>query len=355
MNNIITMRRLVEIMAQQSGIPAEQIDRFLKNFTALIAETLAGRQSASINGVGEFSVAANGKIMFKPDEALAKDINSPFDIFQPEVLADSITVEQLNQPLSTEPAAPEVPQPEPAAEPELEPEPEPEPQPAPVPLPEATIASEPAQAKPEPQQYEESCEEEQYEESYAEEPYAEDYREAKFPAFWTIIGLLVGLILGIGIGFFMHDPIEKLLEPSLEDEQTEIIEAEEMDFDMAEPADAAPAVDDAATTQQAAQPAVADTDTLAQNANPQASEVKYETVKPGTSLANLAKKHYGERSYWVYIYLENQKAIKNPNRIPQGTRLVIPPIEKYATQATQAERLDAARKKVSEVLSKYPN
>ncbi len=395
MNNIITMRRLVDIMAGQSGIPADQVERFLKAFTSLVAETIAEGGSVSINGVGEFSLAAGRRVAFRPDAQLAKDINSPFDIFQPEELATDITVEQLSRPVAeateaaeaakatevgalaetmVEPATVEqtvtvdvpepLPEPEPEPEPELEPEPEPEPEPElepePDPEPEPEIVAEPEHdpiAAVFAQKDEESDE---YDGAYEDGGYDEDYQESKFPIFWTLIGLLVGLLLGVGIGFFMHDPIEKMLEPSLDAEHVAAVEAEEEDFDMMEPEMEVMTVEEGALEpagEPVAAPAVASEPEkpASQPSATEASNVTYETVKPGTSLANLAKKHYGERSYWVYIYLENQNVIKNPNRVPQGTRLVIPPLEKYATQATQAEKLEAARKKVSEVLSKYPN
>ncbi len=393
MNNIITMRRLVEIMAQQSKIPAGQIDHFLKCFTSLIAETLADGQPVCINGVGQFAIAADKSITFKPDENLARDVNSPFDIFEPEQLAEGITVEELDSPLretsqsepviepaqraQNEPSSvsvaddapvdkyPDKPKPEPRIEPMVEPTPEHEPVITQVLKPQSEPKTTPVAIQ--------TAQEPEYAEEKAYDEYADEYSETRFPTFWTLIGLLVGLILGIGIGYFMHDPIEKLLEPSLDEEQVEYTESVEDGIGITEPYDdsllssddtlsqsveevaaVAEVVDEKPTV--AAEPEKPADQAPAQNApNASTAEVKYEIVKPGTSLANLAKKYYGERSYWVYIFLENQNVIKNPNRVPQGAKLVIPPLEKYATQSTQAEKLEAARKKVSEVLSEYPN
>ena len=47
------------------------------------------------------------------------------------------------------------------------------------------------------------------------------------------------------------------------------------------------------------------------------------------SLAAIAKRKYGHRAFWVYIYEENRERIYNPHNIPIGTRLSLPPAKKY--------------------------
>ena len=48
------------------------------------------------------------------------------------------------------------------------------------------------------------------------------------------------------------------------------------------------------------------------------------TVVKGDTLQKISKKVYGTTKKWIALYKANQKAIKNPNRIFPGQKLVIP-------------------------------
>ena len=175
-------------------------------------------------------------------------------------------------------------------------------------------------------------------------------------ALWLIWSAVIGILIGIAIGYFLHDPITKAIEPSAipteqptEDQDSALI-AEEV------------AVGAAAVTEtdSVAEATTAPADTIAapapkaETAAATQSVEKWDTIRAGNSLGTMAKKHYGNNVYWVYIYLENESQIPNPNRISAGTRLKIPPLSKYATAATEEENKAAAQKKVNQILSKYP-
>ena len=49
-----------------------------------------------------------------------------------------------------------------------------------------------------------------------------------------------------------------------------------------------------------------------------------EVVKRGTTLAQIARRHYGETDYWVFIYEANRDRISDPGDLEVGTELVIP-------------------------------
>lgn len=59
------------------------------------------------------------------------------------------------------------------------------------------------------------------------------------------------------------------------------------------------------------------------------SKPRYDTIKRGVTLRNLATKYYGNGDYWVYIYQANKSKIRNPNNIPIGTALVMPSLSTY--------------------------
>ena len=67
-----------------------------------------------------------------------------------------------------------------------------------------------------------------------------------------------------------------------------------------------------------------------------------EVITPGVFMTKIALKHYGNKVFWVYIYEENKDRIKNPNKIPVGTRLIIPDKSKYGIDASDPASVEKA-------------
>lgn len=59
---------------------------------------------------------------------------------------------------------------------------------------------------------------------------------------------------------------------------------------------------------------------------PQPKKRVTEIVKAGSRLAQIARRHYGNPDYWVYIYEANKDKIANPSKVTPGLELVIPDI-----------------------------
>ena len=78
-----------------------------------------------------------------------------------------------------------------------------------------------------------------------------------------------------------------------------------------------------------------------------------DTVRTGNFLSRMARRFYGNSHFWVYIYEENRAKITNPNNVPEGTVVVIPPAEKYGIDAQNPESVEKARRKEGQVLSAY--
>lgn len=76
-----------------------------------------------------------------------------------------------------------------------------------------------------------------------------------------------------------------------------------------------------------------------------------DTIKPGTNLYRMSRKHYGSDKFWVYIYEENKAKYPNPNTIPVGAVLHIPQLEKYGAKAGDPASLAAAKKKQGEIFN----
>lgn len=76
-----------------------------------------------------------------------------------------------------------------------------------------------------------------------------------------------------------------------------------------------------------------------------------DTIRSGTNLYRMSRKHYGSDKYWVYIYEENKAKYPNPNAIPVGAVLRVPRLEKYGVKAGDAAGLKVAKAKQAEIFN----
>lgn len=85
------------------------------------------------------------------------------------------------------------------------------------------------------------------------------------------------------------------------------------------------------------------------------ADYKYETatIESGMTLRMLGLQHYGNKSFWVYIYEENKDKIKTPNNVPLGTVLSIPPREKYGIDAKSPESVKKARQIEEQIFKQF--
>lgn len=168
-----------------------------------------------------------------------------------------------------------------------------------------------------------------------------------------IIGMLVGLALGACGVYFAIDYIF----PTMPQTQHNAIEEAELIHEIQLDSIAAPLADDSVKATTASVATIADTikpaETQASTPSQDAPLVK-DTVRPGYLLNDMAKKHYGNKCFWVYIYEENKAKIANPNRVGPGLVLVIPPAEKYGIDSSSNASIKAANEKAGKILTKYP-
>ena len=76
-----------------------------------------------------------------------------------------------------------------------------------------------------------------------------------------------------------------------------------------------------------------------------------DTVTTQIVLSTLSDKYYGSPWFWVYIYEENKSFISNPDNVPPGTAVVIPPAEKYGIDANDPASLKKAQRRSWEILT----
>lgn len=378
MNSIITLNRLSELVARACGVKIAEAEAYLKAFMETAKLALGQDGFLAVKGIGIFKVEEeNGerKVVFQPDNDLAENVNGPFAMFTPEELAPGASIENLDidiaidDPDFMETETPDESEPSESSDKSGEIESSED-------LASSHEVSEdsatPAQPEPEPlTKYTEVNEgseetelranlaaaygnnssqtdhaEEDYTDEYENEYYDDEYDDShkKFPVFWTAWALVIGLLVGLAIGFFAHDPICELLEPTVLEQEEEIYFEEEESATSEIPSD---------TNQDAVQEPVEETPAPAQTSTvSDTSTDVYDTITERTFLTHLAQKHYHQKDYWVYIYLENQDIIGNPNTVKAGTRVKIPPLSKYAKHASDAENLREAKALAAKILNK---
>lgn len=72
-------------------------------------------------------------------------------------------------------------------------------------------------------------------------------------------------------------------------------------------------------------------------------KAKQVTVTAGQRLTTISLTEYGNKAFWVYIYLENKSKIHNPEVLAVGTKLSIPPASKYSINSNNPNSIQRAK------------
>ena len=401
MNQKIPFHQLSSRIAAATGISEDSAEIFVKNFFDILSDELIKGETVRIKGLGEFSLCDDGaekSVRFTADKDLAETLNAPFAMFEPVTLNDEVTESMLavdeeepaiseSQPSEEVVASPEelvataegqtpasplnenagtIEQVEPYATPtsvvtdgctpntpeEIEntPETKVETPAVETSIPSAEKAEETKPKADMPVSIIEPLE---------EEPEVYVTTEAKQPSegnFW--IGLIIGLIIGLAIGACgVYLAIDRLFPGGRAQTETvtaedPLIQNEEAEAESVQPTDSA-ATSEVAEIAPAPAPEQTQEIAVAVNENT-APKIRKDTVRRGYLIHDMAKKFFGSKDYWVYIYEENKSKIGNPNNMQPGVVLTIPQPEKYGIVPGDAESLKKARQKAGEILAKYP-
>lgn len=190
-------------------------------------------------------------------------------------------------------------------------------------------------------------------------------------AFWwgALAGFGVVVVLGVAAWFFLRgDGGIKIGEYTLSLIDSEVFASQEPENKTAdtvvvsEPMDTAavvePVEEDTLLDEPVAQPAESvkpvqpEKKVTPAPVQPAAKPV-VETIRSGVFLTTLARKYFGHKTFWVYIYEENKGIITNPNQVPIGTRLIIPDASKYHIDAKDPHSVETAKALAVKILSKY--
>lgn len=391
---IVSLHEITGRLAAETGCGPEIAGTFLKEFSAVISQGLAADGVVSVARLGIFRVVSdvngNPSVEFAPDASLAGKVNEPFAMFESVELADSLTESELNPPGEAQPEAEEMPE---AAATGIMPPPLPPrflrkekvaaPQPEDemrAPLAESQsqeihtgqeAAAEDGNATSPPREDLSVQDPVSYPPVYSGEPQPQTdanplavrlepessvtIQRVGHTTLTLVVTAIAACLLGLILGYLSYKWLNNNLPGNvefLEDgilirHDSGIVEEEIVPFDNAAedslemvrdiPADSS-AVPEAAETpaQQTAQPA--------------APAVVTDTVGPGNYLSVMARRHYGNAKFWVYIYLENKDKIRNPDNLEDGMVLVIPPASKYGIDASDPASLKKAEKEAYKVM-----
>jgi len=349
-DTIVNYSGLKQLVAAAAGVAPERASEFLHAFFDVISQELAQGEAVKIKGIGTFRCAedTNGRptVAFIPDVELADAINSPFAFFEAVELSPSVTADDLagiGQPQSD--ATVEESAPESSSMPEVitaeETTPE---QPVDEKIDEQSEADGPAITEDDSSAPDEVCDSDNQPVVEPSEPTdtdtpdsdtesvyePEEHGISGFGWPWILVTLLIGLLIGFGAGYLCHDSLEAhLIAPEI----TEI---------------SAPSPD--ADTISADTIVTPVPEPIAQE--PIATVETFDTISPTRFLTTMARRHYGQMDFWVYIYMENADILGHPNRARPGTVVRIPPISKYVAPDDTAA-LQKARRLSVEIYDRY--
>lgn len=370
----MSLPQLIDALIATGIADSATIRNFIQEFTAIIEGTLARGESVSVKGIGTFhavEVADELYIEFAPDATLAETVNAPFSIFEPVELPDNLSdadmeaaemacneTEPASQPCPPpipsrrEPAAPEAqaaatsvsePAPEPTTKPSVEPE---------QVAPEHKTAT-PVSGNNEPEQAPQNALPTKEIEKIIEHERVVEVRDhSSHHTLHIVIASLLSLVAGLAIGYFANNRLNlsHIKNVNIEAEGVNVISKTAAKEGKSATADSLASIAAGHTDS-----IPADTVSSGQGSTavePEAKTVESprpaivtDTVKANRYLTTMARRHYGKKIFWVYIYEENKNIIDDPDHIAPNTVVVIPPAEKYGIKAGDKEsEADAMRR-----------
>ena len=387
MNEKISFPDLVGLLSSKMNITKKEAETFLKEFFTVSTEIITSGEELRINGLGLFKpiwVEARGsiniqtgepveipghyKLSFIPDKVLREAVNAPFSSFSVEVLNDHVPIEDMtavpsqdidenNDICNTENV--ELQDSKEIREKEEEDEPiEPaheyiqEDKSADEESSESTVSSQEIEKfqeeiiQPESETKVEEKEEDCYEDYLRKSSSRKSFWWGVLSAFGIIIICLAG-----GIFFMGNDSpyVVKIGEYTLSLGK-QSIDSRPMNNNP----ESVVLPENKDTLSEMEKDSVLKDSVI--SASPlTAPEVKpvIETIRSGVFLTTLARKYFGHKAFWVYIYEENKDVIKNPNQVPIGTRLTIPSASKYDIDANNRTSVEKAKALAAKIQSRY--
>lgn len=267
-------------IAASCGCSPQEAEQFVVALFRLISATVEAEGSCEVPGLGRFA-AVDGNVAFRPDDALASEVNAPFDGFEPiEIPAGVVFAEEETEPEETQeetqeeelPSLPQVGGPE-----EIEP-------PKPI-------------CEPEP----------------IFEPESEPGPKPKKRSWFALVWIAYGVAC-MAVGFMLGRLSVTPMAPAAEIEKT--------------------ILPDTAVCQTP--------DTSRVEETRISKPVVTDTISATRYLTTMAREHYRKMEYWVYIYEANADHLGHPDRLERGTVVVIPDADSLGLDPDDEQKVKEA-------------
>ena len=343
----LSWTELRRAVAARAGVNEKTAGVFLNALTSQLLRGLRADKMVKINGFGTFKLQAvaprksvnvktgeeivipgYNKIVFTPEVGVKELVergaevgSETTDVVRSEIDPLKKLGEQAEEIVGLLADLGQGPKSEKPEEPVVEPEPEPEPivEPEPAVEPEPTPEPEPVVVEPQPKKEPEKPKKQFH--------FVRD----------LLICVVVLLLLLFGGYFFLRSQLtrwmESLAQPKVETPVVvePVVEPEPVVMDTIVPE---PVVEEPVVEEPTVEP------------EPYSDLITIEEMHEASRLTWMAKRYYGDKKYWPYLYDANRDVIVNPSRIKVGTPIRVPKLTKEQRDTTNAEtkaRLEALR------------
>ena len=380
MNNRLNIQDLAGLLSEYTGKEKAEIEQFLKCLISVVTEGVCSDKLVKIKGLGTFKIVvvekresvnvntgerflipAHYKFSFLPDKDLREQVNKPFSAFETTEIRENVNFSDMEESVEDAEKDKEV---EDESVEEVIPEKEVKP--------EETEPRQPVETLTDKKEEEVPAQEEVQEEfpTPAEAPAKE---EAQTPIQKEVIPVIeadpivevpkkkeknillyVALILTVillSIGCFtlgryycFPDPIVVQMEVPAEPVETAVT-SDVVDNDVPENQEDSgiQRPDESNRDSELEKEPLADAKTKEPLAKVE--------IKHGDRLTVFALKYYGNKLFWVYIYMHNKAVIADPNNVPIGTIVEIPNPEMYGIDAKSSSSRAKAAALQTEILT----
>ncbi|MDR0540953.1 MAG: HU family DNA-binding protein [Dysgonamonadaceae bacterium] len=355
MNEKINLQDLSALLAEKSSINQKEAESFLREFIETVQEALLSEESVRIKNLGTFKrltvsdresvdvttgnrmlIPAHYKINFTPDNGLANAVNEPFAFF------DTIELDDTAEPSDTE---------------KIEK----------LPSPEENRKDEKRQIKiEEPPVFKKNeSDSGRPKEEHSSAKHRRRRRSRQRRKKRLLISSIYLLIIATLAGFLGYLYIIERADASADFALTNGTLTTNMMFDVAAQDSIVTdsiTVNDSITvsnmeikdTVTKTPPAIieqktTDSPAVKKDTGQKPVSAKKYTLRRGDRLITIALNEYGNKVFWVYLYEENKSIIQNPNNVPEGSVISIPPASKYGINKDDP----ASVRKASALLRQY--
>ena len=145
----------------------------------------------------------------------------------------------------------------------------------------------------------------------------------------TLICVVILLMLLAGAYFFLRHELSSIIQSLIQPDETEIV--------MPAPKEDEPVVETVVVEEPVVKEAAVEEVAPVEDIRVYKDYILTEEITPGSRLAWIAKKHYGNKVYWPYLYDANKDHLRHPSQIAVGTPIRVPRLTEAQLDTTSAQ------------------